>query len=118
MHRANVLWVLLLASVTARAATVEQSAAAAAHMAFNAASYCHGSQALYESAVQAFSNGQTEEKILGASGADSGSKSGKTIGQAVADAKSGIADPGAYYESCMSSVKREVYTLIENGGYL
>ncbi|WEA18609.1 hypothetical protein [Pseudomonas juntendi] len=86
---------------------------AAADAAFNAASYCHNSQAVYQGAVLAARNGVPEGKILETSGLSGDKKGVALIALAVSDSAAGRADPKRYYDSCMNSVRTDVNTLID-----
>lgn len=116
MHKALFLSALLSVSMPTLANDNRQEELkAVADAAFNAASYCHNSQAVYQGAALAAKNGVQEEKILEASGLSGDEKGAALIALAVSDSAAGREDPKRYYESCMKSVQIDVSTLIEGG---
>lgn len=114
MRRALVLFALLPVSMPILAEDISRDELrAVAEAAFNAASYCHNSQAVYQGAVLAAKNGVQEGKILEASGLSGDKKGVALISLAVSDSAAGRADPKRYYDSCMNSVRTDVNTLID-----
>lgn len=114
MRKALVLLALFAVSMPILAEDISRDELkAAVDAAFNAASYCHNSQAVYQGAVLAAKNGVQEGKILEASGLSGDKKGVELISLAVSDSATGRADPKRYYESCMTSVRTDVNKLID-----
>lgn len=114
MRKALVLSALLVASMPTLAKdNSREELKAVAIAAFNAASYCHNGQVVYQGAAQAAKNGLQEDKILEASGLAGDEKGTALIALAVSDSAAGRADPKRYYDSCMNSVRTDVNTLID-----
>lgn len=116
MRKALVLLALLSASMPILAQDNNLGELkAVALAAFNAASYCHNSQAVYQGAALAAKNGVQEGKILEASGLSGDEKGAALIALAVSDSVAGKEDPKRYYDTCMKSVQMDVSALIDGG---